>query len=143
MNHSLIIISLSTLSICFLIAYSVLLKKFIDAKNIMAKLVFDNFTLEKLLELQNDETLKTEETVHKENFLKFISESRDWAFEYIETVQEGLSTFIDAVEHDINYFNEYGQVISMNRPDYDAMKRISAAYKELKKLLPEETVNEK
>jgi hypothetical protein len=143
MSQNIIIISLATLSACFLIAYSIVLKKFINAKNVMAKLIFDNFTLEKLIELQNDKDLKTNESVHKENFLKFISESRDWAFNYIETVQEGLLKFINSVENDIKHFDQYGDVLSINRPDYDAMKRISIAYKELKGLLPEEQANEK
>jgi len=136
MIKNILIISLSTLSISFIVAYSILLKKFIDVKNIMAKLVFDNFTLEKLVELQNDKDLKTGESVHKENFLKFVSESRDWAFGYIEEVQESLSKFIGDVDSYIEYFDTYGDVVSVERPDYAAMKEISRAYKELKKLLP-------
>ena len=104
----------------------------------MAKLVFDNFTLEKLIELQNDKDIKTDESVHKENFLKFISESRDWAFEYIEEVQSGLSKFVNDVDSYIEYFDTYGDVVSVERPDYAAMTQISKAYKELKQLLPTE-----
>ena len=132
------LISLLTLSVSFIVAYSVVLKKFINAKNVMAKLVFDNFTLEKLIELQNDKDLKTNESVHKENFVKFISESRDWAFAYIEEVQDGLSQFVNEVDSYIEYFDTYGNVISVERPDYAAMVQISKSYKELKKLLPTE-----
>lgn len=138
MIQNILIISLLTLSISFIIAYSILLKKFIKAKNVMAKLVFDNFTLEKLIELQNDKDLKTNDSVHKENFLKFISESRDWAFNYIEDVQQGLTSFVSDVDPLIEYFDTYGDVISVERPDYAAMKQISKSYKELKKLLPTE-----
>lgn len=136
MIQNITLISLLTLSVSFIIAYSILLKKFINAKNVMAKLVFDNFTLEKLIELQNDKNIKTDESVHKENFLKFISESRDWAFEYIEEVQEGLNKFVSDVDSYIEYFDFYGDTISVERPDYAAMKQISQSYKELKKLLP-------
>jgi hypothetical protein len=138
MIENIILISLLTLSASFIVAYSVLLKKFIKVKNVMAKLVFDNFTLEKLIELQNDKDMKTDESVHKENFLKFISESRDWAFEYIEEVQGGLSKFVDDVDSYIEYFDTYSDVISVERPDYAAMTQISKAYKELKQLLPTE-----
>jgi hypothetical protein len=138
MIQNIILISLSTLSVSFIIAYSIILKKFINAKSIMAKLVFDNFTLEKLIELQNDKDIKTDESVHKENFLKFISESRDWAFEYIEEVQGGLSKFVNDVDSYIEYFDTYGDVVSVDRPDYAAMTQISKAYKELKQLLPTE-----
>jgi hypothetical protein len=136
MIENIILISLLTLSVSFIVAYSILLKKFIKAKNVMAKLVFDNFTLEKLIELQNDKDMKTDESVHKENFLKFISESRDWAFEYIEEVQEELNKFVSDVDSYIEYFDFYGDTISVERPDYAAMKQISQSYKELKKLLP-------
>ena len=74
--------------------------------------------------------------VHKENFIKFLSDSRDWAYEYIEDVQSSLNKFVDTVDADISYFDEYGDTLSMARPDYSAMKNISTAYKELKKLLP-------
>jgi hypothetical protein len=138
MKQDIIIVILLTLSIFFLISYSLLLKKFIDIKNKAAKLVFDNFTLEKLIELQNDKDLKTSESVHKENFIKFVSESRDWAFSYIEEVQEGLSKFVEDIDSYIEYFDTYSDVISVERPDYAAMKQISKSYKELKKLLPKE-----
>ena len=138
MIQNVMLISLLTLSVSFIVAYSVVLKKFINAKNVMAKLVFDNFTLEKLIELQNDKDLKTNESVHKENFVKFISESRDWAFAYIEEVQDGLSQFVNEVDSYIEYFDTYGNVISVERPDYAAMVQISKSYKELKKLLPTE-----
>ena len=72
-----------------------------------------------------------------EGFLRFISESRDWAFKYIEDVQFGLNKFINDIEPEISYFNKYGLVGSAY-PHYDSMKKISEAYKELKKLLPED-----
>ena len=140
MIQNVILISLLTLSVSFIIAYSILLKKFIDVKNIMAKLVFDNFTLEKLIELQSDKDLKTNESVHKENFLKFISESRDWAFGYIEEVQSGLSKFIDELEPEINYFKEYGDIGAM-APNYYSMKKFVEEYEKLKMLLPKEEIN--
>lgn len=81
---------------------------------------------------------ESDNDVHKENFIKFLSDSRDWAYEYIETVQSGLNKFVSDVDADISYFDEYGDALSMSRPDYNAMKNISNSYKELKKLLPVE-----
>lgn len=75
--------------------------------------------------------------VHKENFIKFLSDSRDWAYLYIEDVQKGLSRFIDEIEPEIAYFDEYG-VVGEAYPHYHSMKKISQAYKDLKKLLPED-----
>jgi len=140
MKHNIIIISLSTLSVCFIIAYSLLLKKFIDMKGKATKLLFDNFTLEKIIELQNDEDLKSDQSVHKENFLKFISESRDWAFNYIEDVQKAISQFVNELEPEINYFKEYGDIGSM-APNYYSMKKFVEEYEKLKMLLPKEEEN--
>jgi hypothetical protein len=75
--------------------------------------------------------------VHKENFIKFLSDSRDWAYLYIEDVQKGLTKFISDIEPEISYFDEYG-IIGEAYPHYHSMKKISGAYKELKQLLPED-----
>jgi hypothetical protein len=84
----------------------------------------------------NDES-KTDEEKSNEAFLKFVSDSRDWAYQYIDQVQEGLNQFITDIEPEISYFDEYGEVGSAY-PHYHSMKKISGAYKELKKLLPED-----
>jgi hypothetical protein len=70
-------------------------------------------------------------------FLKFVSDSRDWAYQYIDEVQEGINKFINEIEPEITYFDEYG-VVGSAFPHYHSMKKISGAYKELKKLLPED-----
>ena len=75
--------------------------------------------------------------MHKENFIKFLSDSRDWAFGYIEEVQSELEKFIKEIEPEIEYFDEYG-VVGSEHPNYYSMKKISKAYKDVKKLLPDE-----
>jgi len=72
-----------------------------------------------------------------EAFLKFVSDSRDWAYQYIDEVQESLNKFINDIEPEIAYFDEYG-IVGSAYPHYYSMKKISGAYKELKKLLPED-----
>jgi hypothetical protein len=91
---------------------------------------------EKLLEINN----KKEIDPSSEAFLKFVSDSRDWAYQYIDEVQSGLNKFIDDIEPEIAYFDEYG-VVGSAYPHYYSMKKISSSYKELKKLLPEDTNN--
>ena len=93
--------------------------------------------IESLSSLKNNDDLNND--VHKENFIKFLSDSRDWAYEYIQDIQEGVTHFVNEVEPEIAYFDEYGEVGSAY-PHYHSMKKISSEYKELKKLLPiEET----
>jgi hypothetical protein len=80
---------------------------------------------------------ESQSDVHKENFIKFLSDSRDWAYEYIEDVQSGLKKFVNEIEPEIAYFDEYG-LVGDAYPHYHSMKKISQEYKELKKLLPED-----
>lgn len=80
---------------------------------------------------------KTDKEKANEDFLKFVSDSRDWAYQYIEEVQESLSSFINDIEPEIAYFDEYG-LVGDAYPHYHSMKKISASYKELKKILPED-----
>lgn len=80
---------------------------------------------------------KLDNDAHQESFIKFLSDSRDSAFQYIEEVQKELEEFIEKVDPEMSYFDEYGDVMAME-PNYNSMKKISTAYKELKKLLPDE-----
>ena len=82
---------------------------------------------------------KTDREKANEDFLKFVSDSRDLAYEYIESVQAGLQKFIDEVEPQLDYYDKYGLAIEgMVSPHDFALKKISSEFKELKKLLPEE-----
>ena len=80
---------------------------------------------------------KLDSDVHQESFIKFLSDSRDSAFEYIEEVQAGITKFVDDVDPEISYFKEYGDIMAMS-PNYNSMKKITNAYEDLIKLLPKE-----
>jgi hypothetical protein len=130
---AIVISFLCTLSCIFIYKFTLLKKNYriIKSKNILFEKYFNSI---------EDNKVKDEESIHKENFIKFLSESRDWAYEYIENVQNELNKFVDNVDPIISYFDEYGHVLSVERPEYIAMTQISKSYKELKKLLPEEKV---
>lgn len=82
---------------------------------------------------------KTDKERANEDFLKFVSDSRDLAYEYIESVQTGLQKFIDEVEPQIEYYDKYGVAVEgMLVPHDFALKKISSEFKELKKLLPKD-----
>jgi len=93
----------------------------------------------KILAMQEEDykNNKTDEEKSNEAFLKFVSDSRDWAYTYIEEVQASVDNFINDIEPEIVYFDEYG-VVGSAYPHYYSMKKISEAYKELKKILPED-----
>ena len=132
------VIVLSLFSVSFAVAYLSVLKRLEVITKAFAQLVVLNSTIQEAFEasLQSPAS-KEDQDIHKENFIKFLSDSRDWAFEYIEDVQKQLEEFVRDVEPEIMYFDEYG-VVGDAYPHYHSMKKISTAYKNLKNLLPEE-----
>jgi hypothetical protein len=91
---------------------------------------------EKLSELMvvKESSTDVEQT---EGFLKFISESRDWAFKYIEDVQAALEKFKNKVGPELEYINKYGQLIGISQ--LPSFKKISEAYEELLKVMPDDS----
>lgn len=122
---------LSSLTLLFLSLY-VIQKR--ANKVIIAK------TLETLLLQQLTRApSKTDQDQSDEAFLKFVSDSRDWAYQYIEEVQAGLSLFINEVAPQIEYYNKYGSSVEgMISPHDFALKKISSEFEKLKTLLPED-----
>ena len=132
------IIVLSLFSVSFALAYLSVLKRLEFMTKAFAQLVVLNSTIQEAFEASIQSPIsKEDQDIHKENFIKFLSDSRDWAFEYIEDVQKQLENFVRDIEPEIMYFDEYG-VVGDAYPHYHSMKKISSAYKDLKKLLPEE-----
>ncbi len=125
------ICTLSFLTLLFLSLYAVQKR---------ANKVLISKTLEALLLQQlSREIGKTHKDQSNEDFLKFVSDSRDWAYQYIEEVQAGLSSFINEVGPQIDYYNEYGSSVEgMLAPHDFALKKISSEFEKLKKLLPED-----
>ena len=96
----------------------------------------DQFALmQRLEEMQkNTDTKKIEET---EGFLKFVSQSRDWAFQYIERVQIAIKQFQD-VFHPVavEYYKDKSRPINQ-----EEFGKIFKAYKQLTDELPDEGKN--
>lgn len=88
---------------------------------------------EELKEKQNVSVEKTD------GFLKFISESRDLAFQYIEKVQESLTRFKTKMDPQIKYMLTYGSASGDNLY-LKSFRKIEKAYAELihEALPPEE-----
>ena len=88
-----------------------------------------------MIQEAQQESNKTDKERANEDFLKFVSDSRNEAYSYIEDMQASLNKFISDVEPEISYFDEYGEIGSAY-PHYNSMKKISKSYKELKKIMP-------
>ena len=133
------LIALSILSISFFIALVYSTRKIKTVTEGFANLFIAYNNLREAVDSKGDIS-KTEDDIHKENFIKFLSDSREWAFGYIEEVQTGLKKFIEEVGPQLDYYNKYGIVIEGMAPPHDfALKKISKEFEELKKLLPEDT----
>lgn len=94
--------------------------------------------LEKLEEVIKENELKNIEG--SDGFLKFVSESREWAFKYIEDVQKAFGKFDKQISPDLDYADTYGS-IDMDTSSKHALAKISRAYKELKQMLPQDMVD--
>lgn len=96
----------------------------------------DRMLLQKKVEelYQDIENAKLEQT---DGFLKFVSESRDWAFQYIEEVQTALSEFDKDIAPTIEWANKFGMVLGQTAHT-DALNKISEAYDKLKEVLPKD-----
>jgi hypothetical protein len=109
-----------------------LLEKYLASE--IEKSIFSTKLSETILQ---SETKKIEES---EGFLKFISESRDWAFKYIEDVQDSLSGFDRSVSESIEYLYNNRSNLSDDRSSA-AIAVVYEEYKRLKDILPEDMVN--
>lgn len=77
---------------------------------------------------------KTDKEQADEAFLKFISDSRDWAYSYIEETQEKIDSFINDAGSVIDYLEAYAPPIL---PDEQRLSLIKG-YKNIKTILPED-----
>lgn len=82
-----------------------------------------------------EKKLANREDIANESYVKFLNDSRDWAYNYIEDVQDKLAKFSSRVEPQLNYFNTYGTAVK--GPHSILAKEITKAYEELKTVFPE------
>lgn len=126
------IILISIISLLIFISFILFIKLSISTRTISHLLAKVSFLEEKL----GRKLLNTDKQVENtDGFIKFISESRDLAFSYIEEAQKGISKFVNNAGPEIEYFSKFGP-ISEGQPLHDSMVKISAEYEDLKKLLP-------
>jgi len=133
MNNVIVIISL-TLAGSFAIAYLTTLFRINKINKSFTKLLISHKSLQDFIDSNNVE-FKNESDIHKENFIKFLSDSRDWAYEYIEDVQKSIDNIIEKTAHTVKYHKDFG---SLEIEPYATQITILAdAIEELKTLLPE------
>jgi hypothetical protein len=85
-----LLIFFATMSISLSIAYLSLFDKLKKCNIAITKLFLENEGLKEVVFQNKNIDSQSEDVIHKENFIKFLSDSRDWAFEYIETSQKTI-----------------------------------------------------
>ena len=85
-----LLIFFATMSISFSIAYLSLFDKLKKCNLALAKLFLENEGLKEIILQNKTVDSQSEDAMHKENFIKFLSDSRDCAIEYIETSQKTI-----------------------------------------------------
>jgi hypothetical protein len=83
--------------------------------------------------LQEIENMKLEKS---DDFVKFLSNSRDWAFNYIEDAQEKIFEFDNQLQEIAEWNRTYGSVVG-NIPHTSKIEEINLAYDKIRSLLPE------
>ena len=123
-----------------IISTGLLMSNLAKVKNINSKLMEEilqayidrNIVAEQLSLALLEKDKKTLE--QSDEFLTFISQSRDWAFEYIEVTQKKVYDFIKNVGPTIEYLEEYAPPLILE----DQRLRIVEGYKDIKSILPED-----
>jgi hypothetical protein len=85
-----------------------------------------------------NQQINNKELEGSDGFLKFISDSRDWAFKYIEEVQAALAEFEKEIVPQLEWATSYGNLAG-DTVHTDTITKISEAYNKLKSVLPENT----
>jgi hypothetical protein len=125
--------------IIFVLLY-VVIKSNIQKKKILSLYIqsemYKHMLGQKIEELQKE--LSTKELSETDGFVKFISQSRDWAFQYIEEVQTALSEFDKTVDPLLKWAMRFG-ILNGETAHTKILSEISEAYDKLKSVLPENT----
>ncbi len=97
--------------------------------NVNANIVRSEYTRA----LQEIENMKQEKS---DDFFKFLSNSRDWALEYIEDAQEKISEFDKQIQEIAEWNRTYGSVVG-DTPHSSKIEEMNLAYDKIRSLLPE------
>lgn len=85
-----LLLAISMASMLMFVVYYFKVRKFIK---VIAQLIIDNQVLKDKL----DESMSLNSKEFSDGFIKFLSESRESAFKYIEDVQTAIQRYLDAV----------------------------------------------
>jgi hypothetical protein len=140
MSYDVILFVLLTASVVTLSIYSISITR---RKNKMSKflieILLDNQTLRDALEelrQQNTDLLNIDQGDQTDGFIRFLEETRESAYTYIEKVQGELAAFDKVIRNDINKINA-DKKLSEKEMEV-ILKRFSKAVSKIENILPQE-----
>jgi hypothetical protein len=109
------LIFFATLSFSFALSYWATFDKLKKSNLLVAELFIKNRALEELTSQVKNSMGMSDDLVHKENFIKFLSDSRNWAFEYIESSQKIIKEVSEQLES--QGLDHYSKKLMLLLPD--------------------------
>jgi hypothetical protein len=109
-----------------------LISQLVKVKKLKVELIQSNLDFLSVVEqLTKISDQKEEKTIEQtDGFIRFVSESRDWAFQYIEDVQQA-----------INAYREVADVVPLSKDmTVEQAEKLSKAYDDLINFLPEDNL---
>lgn len=132
MIETIIIGVLSVLLIVSLYGLAFLKKQQIDLALRLSQSQIDAGILQqKIMQMNEDKKL-----LESEEFMQFLTSSREYAFDYIQAVQDAISDYNSVVEPLLEYHNKYGMAFGMDSVPYNQMDTISKAHAALMEIMP-------
>jgi hypothetical protein len=133
-----LLISTTALSIVTVLKNLWLKFQYADALNKILQMQLDAtttnaFLLDKLKDKDKEDSVKTDV---QEGFINFLNQSRESAFEYIESVQSTLGNVVTDLSPIVEFHDKYGAIFDTDTRNQ--MQVVSNSFRELKKLIPEE-----
>jgi phosphosulfolactate synthase (CoM biosynthesis protein A) len=116
-----LLIFFATLSFSFGLSYWATFDKLKKSNLLLAELFIKTRALEELNSQIDNGISMSDDTIHKENFIKFLSDSRDWAFEYIEKSQQTIKEVSDELK--IKGLDNYSDKLLALLPEIGQEKR--------------------
>jgi hypothetical protein len=115
-----ILIFFATMSISLSIAYLSLFDKLKKCNLALTKLFLENEGLKEVIFQNKNIDSPSDDVIHKENFIKFLSDSRDWAFEYIENSQKTIKEVSDELK--VRGLDDYSEKLLALLPEMNENK---------------------
>jgi hypothetical protein len=104
--------------------------KNIELLFLLAQLNLDNDAIKK--------KLSTSEDVEKDHLIKFLSETRDASYVFIQEFQDEIKNLKQDLDNDVQHFEKFGVLAEPYDIHYSMSKKFVEYYRKLLKFLPVE-----